>query len=119
MSRVLRFLLSGGLTTAASWLTYLLLLQVLPYRWSYSIAYVLGVVLAYLLYRHFVFRRNGGARAVAALLAAYLLQYLLGLLLVTLWVQALGAPAVWAPLFAVVVSLPFTYAINRWGFAPS
>jgi putative flippase GtrA len=46
----------------------------------------------------------------------YLLQYLLGLALVSLWVQVFEAPALWAPVFAVAVSMPLTYVLNRWVF---
>lgn len=113
---VLRFLASGAVNTLLTWAVYALLLLVLPYRWSYTIAYALGIGLAYLLYRYYVFGRSGGRAGPLWVALIYLLQYLLGLGLVSLWVQVLAAPVVLAPLFAVAVSLPLTYLLNRWVF---
>jgi len=113
---VLRFLASGAVNTLLTWAVYAALLQVLPYRWSYTVAYALGIVLAYLLYRYYVFGRSGGRTGPVWVALIYLLQYLLGLGLVSFWVQVLAAPVVLAPLFAVAVSLPLTYLLNRWVF---
>lgn len=115
-NRVLRFLASGGANTLVTWAVYSLLLLILPYRWSYTIAYALGIGLAYVLYRYYVFGRSGGRSAPLWVALIYLLQYLLGLALVSLWVQILEAPVILAPLFAVAVSLPLTYTLNRWVF---
>jgi putative flippase GtrA len=115
---LLRFLASGGINTLATWALYVALLQVLPYRWSYTIAYLAGIALAYLLYRYFVFRQMGRRFAPVWVGVVYLFQYLLGLLLVHVWVRILLQPQLWAPIFAVAVSLPLTYALNRWVFRP-
>ena len=48
-----RFLVSGGFNTLVTYGLYLLLLNVLSYRISYTIAYVAGIVLAYSLNRFF------------------------------------------------------------------
>lgn len=113
---VLRFLASGAVNTLVTWAVYAALLLVLPYRLSYTIAYALGIAIAYLLYRYYVFNRSGGRLGPLWVAAIYLLQYLLGLALVSFWVQVLAAPVVLAPLFAVAVSLPLTYLLNRWVF---
>jgi putative flippase GtrA len=115
-SPVLRFLASGAANTLITWAVYAALLLVLPYRWSYTLAYALGIGLAYLLYRYYVFGRSGGRLGPLWVALIYLLQYLLGLALVSFWVQVLLAPIVLAPLFAVAVSLPLTYGLNRWVF---
>ena len=118
MGSVVRFLASGGVNTLLTWGVYYLLLNILSYRWSYTVAYALGIALAYVLYRFYVFRRSGGRAAPLWVALIYLLQYLMGLALVSLWVQLLGAPVALAPLFAVAVSLPLTYLLNRWVFRP-
>ena len=118
MGNIVRFLASGGVNTLVTWAVYYLLLNIFSYRWSYTIAYALGIALAYFLYRFYVFRRPGGRAAPLWVGLIYLLQYLLGLALVSLWVQVLGAPVALAPLFAVALSLPLTYLLNRWVFRP-
>lgn len=55
-----RFLVSGGFNTVVTYGIYLLLLNVLSYKTSYTIAYVAGIVLAYSLNRYFVFKSHQG-----------------------------------------------------------
>lgn len=113
-----RFLASGGINTLASYLVYLLLLEFLSYRVSYTIAYASGIALAYVMYRYFVFKSSGGRLGPIFVVLIYAIQYLLGLALVTVWVGWLRLPAALAPLFAVALSLPLTFVLNRWVFRP-
>lgn len=112
-SSVLKFLASGAFNTGATYLVYLALLPVLPYRWSYTISYLLGIAMAYMLYRYFVFGTSAGRFGPVWVTLIYLLQYLAGLALVSFWVQGLQAPSILAPAFAVAVTLPLTYVLNR------
>lgn len=122
MSRVpaalLKFIASGAFNTAVTYLVYLVLLEWLPYRWSYSLSYATGIVLAYLLYRYFVFGNSGGRYGPLWVVLIYLGQFLLGLGLVSLWVEALRAPASWAPAFSIAILVPISYVLNRWVFRP-
>ena len=111
-----RFVVSGGVNTALTYGLYLLLLQFFSYRISYTAAYAAGIALAYLLYRYFVFKASGGRYGPLWVALVYLLQYGLGLALVWLWVEGFYAPAVYAPLFAVAVSVPLTFVLSRWVF---
>lgn len=116
-SLFVRFLLSGAFNTVATWLLYLLLIQFVSYRVGYSIAFLSGIGLAYVLSRYFVFRRDGGAAAVAVFPLIYLLQYLLGLGIVSLWVDVLGWQEALAPLAAVALTVPITFLLTRRVFS--
>jgi putative flippase GtrA len=111
-----RFLASGAFNTLATWLVYLALLRWLPYWAAYTAAYALGIVLAYGLNRWFVFRRPGGRLGPLLVAAIYIGQYFAGMVLVALWIRALGGPQAVAPLFAVAITLPATYLLNRLVF---
>lgn len=115
-SPLLKFIASGVFNTLATYLVYLVLLRVLPYWWSYTIAYLSGIALAYVLYRYVVFRRTGGRSGPLWVVLIYLLQYFLGLGLVSFWIRILQAPEFWAPAFAVAVATPLSYGLNRWVF---
>jgi putative flippase GtrA len=108
-----RFVASGAFNTGVTWLLYVALLQWLPYAVSYTIVYAAGIALAYFLNRHVVFRRAGSRLAPLWVALIYVGQYAAGLLLVMLWVDVLHAPAFLAPLFAVAITLPVTYFLNR------
>jgi putative flippase GtrA len=110
---ILRFVASGAVNTVATYLMYLALLPVLTYRWSYTLSYATGIALAYLLYRYLVFGRSGGRYGPLWVALIYLIQYLLGLGLVSFWVQVLQAPAPWAPAFAIAIVMPVSYLLNR------
>ena len=112
-----RFLTSGAFNTLATYLLYLALLPWFSYRVSYTAAYASGIGLAYVMNRYLVFRRPGGRTGPFLVALIYGGQYLLSLFLVTAWVRWLSAPVALAPLFAVAVSLPLTYLLNRLVFS--
>ena len=110
---VIRFLVSGAATTIVTLGVYLLLLNVLPYALAYTVAFVIGIMLAYLLSSTFVFRAGPSARTFVLFPLVYLVQYLVGLAVVAIWVDFLKLPEEVAALAAVVVTLPITYLLAR------
>lgn len=114
----LKFIASGAFNTAFTYIVYLVLLEWLPYRWSYSLSYATGILLAYLLFRYFVFGNSAGRYGPLWVALIYLGQYLLGLGLVSLWVETFKAPQAWAPAFSIAILVPLSYVLNRWVFRP-
>jgi putative flippase GtrA len=115
-SPFLRFLISGSVNTAGTYLLYLALLQFLPYWLSYAIAFVCGIGLAYLLNRFFVFGAPRSEAKAAMLPVVYLVQYGVGALIVFIWVRGLDWPASLAPLASIAITVPLTFAASRWLF---
>ena len=111
---VLRFLVAGGANTAATYGIYLLVLQLLPYRVAYTIAYALGIVLAYALNTWFVFRSAWDWKKLLAYPLVYLLQYGLGMLCLTVLVEQAGVNAKFAPLVVVAITLPVSFFASRF-----
>jgi putative flippase GtrA len=116
--QVWRFLLAGATNTLLTYALYLLLLGPFGHRLAYGFSYAAGIVLAYVLGRGFVFKRHAGWRSVLLTPLIYLLQFGVGLLIVETWVTVLGLRAELAPLVAVAVTLPLTFVLSRWAFAP-
>ena len=110
---LLRFLVSGAANTLASYALYLLLLRFISYLWAYSLAYAAGIALAYVLYRYYVFKASGGKMGPMLVVMIYFIQYCLGLGLVLIWGQWLGFPVIFAPAFAIALSMPVTYVLSR------
>lgn len=117
-SRFLRFLISGGINTAATYATYLALLSIFEYRLAYSIAYVTGILLSYVFNRTFVFHTHRGWRSVLLFPFVYLAQYMVGLAIVWTWVGQLHLAQSLAPLVAILVTIPLTYFLSRYVFVP-
>lgn len=112
----IRFLMAGGTNTLITYVVYLLALAPLGYAYAYTLSYVLGVFIAYVLNRKFVFQSHRGWLSFLLTPMIYLAQYLLGLFIVWLWVEQLGWRAEPAPLVAIVCSLPITFLISKWLF---
>lgn len=112
----LRFLVAGGLNTAATYLIYLGLLPVAGYQASYAIAFTCGVAISYVLGRVFVFKAHQGYRSVLMLPLVYLVQYAVGAAVVWAWVGVLRQHAMLAPAIAILVTLPLTYLLSKFAF---
>ena len=114
-----RFLLSGGFNTAVTYVLYLVLLQFFPYWFSYTLTFALGIALAYLLGRYFVFGRPRAGNRIFLFPLVYLVQYLAGLLIVFVWVDVLLWRPTFAPLASMAVTIPATFILTKWVFNAS
>ena len=115
--KFLRFLASGVANTAITYCLYLVFLHFTSAQWSYAIAFFLGVGLAYFLQRKFVFQTRGPQLGYLWVLAVYMLQFFLGLILLSFWVHVLDYPVELAPIFTVIVTIPVTYLLSARVFA--
>lgn len=111
-----RFLLSGALNTFITWLMYLALVNFVSYKISYSLAYVFGVILAFILNRFFVFKKHRGVFSFFMFPFIYIFQYLFGLLIVWGWIDILHMNVIYAPIISVIITLPTTFILTRFVF---
>lgn len=112
----LRFLLSGGINTVLTYALYLLLMLFMPYWLAYSASFAAGIGLAYTLNRLFVFGQHRGALSLLGLPLVYGIQYVVGLLLLWLWVAVAGLDARLGPLVVVAATMPLTFVLTRYLF---
>ena len=115
-STFLRFLISGGANTAATYAVYLAMLLVVGYKTAYTIAYVFGILLAFVVNRLFVFQTHRGWQSAALFPLVYLAQYVVSLAVLWAWVEKLRLPEELAPLVAIIITIPLTYVLSRWVF---
>jgi putative flippase GtrA len=115
-SSFLRFLISGGVNTVTTYAVYLALLQVTGYKLAYSIAYVFGIVLSFVINRFFVFQTHRGWRSMLLFPLVYLAQYVVSLGVVWAWVECFHLMKELAPLVAVVITIPLTFVLSRFVF---
>lgn len=110
---VFRFLIGGVLNLMVCYGGYLLLLHWLHYEAAYTIAYIVSVAVSYLFSALIVFRQPLSARAALRYPLVYLVQFLLGLALLKLLVEALHVSAWLAPLLVSVLTIPVTFLLSR------
>ena len=108
--------MSGGFNTALTYAIYLLLLMIAPYQLSYTVAYVIGICLAYMLNRFFVFKSHRGTRSLLMFPLVYLAQYMVSMLTLWVWIDHFGRNPKAAPLVAIIITVPVTYLLSRFIF---
>lgn len=113
---IARFLMSGGFNTALTYGMYLIFLTFLPYQLSYTLSYIAGIVLAYVLNRFFVFKSHQGIKSAVLMPLIYLAQYLLSLIVLWVWIDQLRLDSRLGPLTAIVFTLPLTFLLSKFAF---
>lgn len=112
-----RYVVVGGVNTAVTYTAYLALLLVVPYGWAYTIAFVGGVGIAYLLQSRYVFGAAATWRTFFAFPLVYVVQYVVGGLALRGLVET-GVMSREFALFAVLlVTVPIGFLLSRALFA--
>jgi putative flippase GtrA len=109
-----RFLVSGAANTALTYAAYLLLVRLLPYIWAYSIVYVAGIVLAYVVQTKYVFEVRSSWRSFMKFPLIYLVQYVVGATGMRFLVES-GLLSKEAALLAVLcTTVPLGFVLSRY-----
>lgn len=99
-----------------TYVLYLLFLQFMAYQLAYSVVFMLGILISYVLNAGFVFRTPMTLKTLARFPLVYGLQYLLGMGLVIGLVEVAGLAAWLAPLCAIAITVPLTFVFSRYIF---
>lgn len=110
---VFRFLIGGVLNLVVGYGGYLVLLHWMHYEVAYAISYVVSIGVSYVFSSLIVFRQPMRARAALRYPLVYLIQFLLGLILLRVLIEMLHSPAWIAPLLVAVLTIPVTFFISR------
>ncbi|MWJ33253.1 GtrA family protein [Saccharibacillus sp. WB 17] len=110
----LRFLISGGLNTLATYIIYLILLNFLDYRVAYTISYVCGIFISYGLNVKFVFKTNVTFKSFIQFPIVYLVQYAINLLLLYVLVDYLYISEIIVPIISVIVTIPLSFLLSKF-----
>ena len=104
----------GGVNSGLTYGLYLLLLLVGGYAFAYTCSYVAGIFLSYYLNARFVFRERLSIAKALKYPTVYLVQYLLGLVLLYFLIETFHVNKKIAPLIIVVVTIPATFVLSRY-----
>ncbi len=116
-ARFARFVLTGGINTAASFVAYLALLRVLSPGQAYTLAYALGIGVSYLLNSALVFNVPVSAGRAMRFPLAYAVQYLYGLLLLHVLTSTMHVSNELAMVVVIATSVPLAFFLTRRALA--
>src|SRR5438067_1881895 len=88
----LRFVLVGGVNTGVTFVLFLALCWVMPAPAAYTVTYIAGIGLSYLLNSLFVFQTDISVRTALRFPLVYVVQYLYGLAVVSVLTGWLHVP---------------------------
>jgi putative flippase GtrA len=108
-----RFLVAGAINTITSYGIFVVLLQFMPYLAAYTIAYIVGVLLSYLLLTTFVFHTRRRLTTALRFPLVYIAQYLTGSAVIVALVEAWDVRAPIAAIVAIVASIPVGFLLSR------
>lgn len=108
-----RFLIAGLVNTLIGYLLYLLLLLILPYQAAYTTSYGAGIFISYYLNSVYVFQRPLRWSSAVQYPLVYLVQYVTGLVTISLLVEQLSVDTRIASLLTILITLPLVYILSR------
>jgi putative flippase GtrA len=108
-----RFLIVGTVNTGLTLLLFEGLRLLVPYMWAYSLAYVTGIAISYLLNAAYVFQRPKTVTSAALYPLVYVGQYALGVMLMWVLVENVSLSPALAVLVVILISVPVTFVMSR------
>jgi putative flippase GtrA len=112
LQRVLRFIMTGGLTTAVAYVSWMLLLNVMSYPIATALAWMVAVALGFVVNRRFTFGIAGPERRAAdfgLFLIGALGQLVIGEVGYYVTLGRLGMAPTWAFLINLVLNTTFSF----------
>lgn len=108
-----RFLIAGAVNTVASYVIFLLLLGFMPYLVAYTISYVIGIAISYVLLTSFVFAAPRRMATALRFPFVYVVQYLIGSAVIVLLVETWNVRAPIAAIVAIFATIPLSFLLSR------
>jgi putative flippase GtrA len=113
LGRFGRFVLGGGLSTAVTWALFLVLARTMQPTSAYTLTYVVGIGLAYVINSRFVFRSALGWRTLWRYPLVYAVQYAYGLTVISILAGYLGLRNEFAITIVTITAVPITFLLTK------
>nr|WP_253947847.1 GtrA family protein [Paenibacillus ehimensis] len=107
-----KFIISGLVNTLATYVVYLLFLNISTYTVSYSVSYFLGILLSYYLNSKFVFNERMSTKKLIRYPIVYISQYLINTIGLYLLVN-FGISEKIAPIIIICITIPITFVLSK------
>jgi len=107
------FIAVGLANTFCTYLLYIILLKIISYVASFSIAYVTGIAISYVLNSMIVFRKPLRWHKGLCFPFLYAILYAFGLILLQMLVECMAVNPYVAPLIVIAVNIPLSFFLCR------
>lgn len=111
-----RFIIAGVINTSLTYCLYVFLLMWLPYTFAYSVTYLAGLILGYVLNVYWVFETRPNINTAIKYPMIYVFNYLFGTMLMRILVELLGVDRVIAPILVTLLVVPSMYVLTHFIF---
>ena len=108
-----KFVIAGGINTFISYIVYLILIHFTTYKIAYTIAFMFGIMISYLLNLLYVFEKKHSLKKIVRYGFIYLFQYVFGFFLLTFLVCFIKINQMIAPILVTISSIPITYLLTQ------
>lgn len=109
-----KFIVGGLINTVIGYSGYLLLLMLSSsYSLSYIGSFIIGILCSYLVNSIFVFRTPLSLKKLLSFPIVYMVQLVLGYLLLYLFIDRLQINEVIAPLIVTAITVPVTFLLSK------
>jgi putative flippase GtrA len=114
LTHLIKFVIGGGINTVFTYGLYFGLQVLMPYQVAYAFAFAAGIAFSYWFNATIVFKTPISWRSFLTFPLAYVIQYLLSAVLLSVFVERLGIHQSIAPLAVIVLTIPVTFVLTRW-----
>ncbi|RED57630.1 GtrA family protein [Cohnella lupini] len=114
VKEVVKFLLIGLANTGITYVVYLGLLLICPYSISYVLSFILGIFISFVLNSLLVFNSNMSIKKLIQFPLVYIIQLLIGWVLMYMFVEKIGLNKEISPLVISAVTIPITFIISKY-----
>jgi putative flippase GtrA len=108
-----RFVVSGFINTALTYVLFAGLSTFMHYNVAYTLVYIVGIVLAYVLNTRFVFKTPMHWKSMLAYPLVYVIQYGVSIVLLPILIEMLKMDRLIAAAVVIVVTLPISFLASR------
>ncbi|WP_322055184.1 GtrA family protein [Paraburkholderia bannensis] len=96
MNSIAKFLVAGGIASLINWLSRFVFSEIMPFTYAVAVAYVVGMVVGFVLYRNWVFERRGSM--ISGQIALFVIVNIFGMGAVALSsMELLNLTSTWFP----------------------
>lgn len=115
-NQLLRFLIVGCVNTLISFLSYIVLKNIISYRPAFFISYAVGLIISYILNGKWTFSSKISISGLVAYPLVYIVQLFTGWAVLETSVQILKVSELYAYIFSLFFSVPIGFFAAKYFF---